>query len=168
VDVEVTVAGADSSEIALGFFRQHLTHVFAQVKEEYGIVYDVESALQHDREELPKFLPPAGRMLIARAEGRALGIGCLKLIGPRMGEVKHLFVDPGLRGRGVGRKLTEAIISEARGMGMEILRLDSGRLQTPAHALYRSLGFVEIPRYPESPIPESNAHAMLFMELKLS
>ena len=53
-------------------------------------------------------------------------------------------------------------------MGFEVLRLDSGRFQTPAHALYRSLGFVEIPRYPENPIPESEAHVLLFMELKLT
>ena len=61
----------------------------------------------------------------------------------------------------------EALISEARAMGFHTLRLDSGRSQTEAHALYRSLGFIEIPRYPENQISESNAHIVIYMELKL-
>ena len=168
MDVEIEVAGKESSEIALRFFRDHLASVFAQVRQRYGITYDVDSTLLHEKAELPRFLPPHGRMLIARVDGRPIGICCLKRIGERMGEIKHLYVCPDVRGSGAGRKLMEALISEARAMDFDVLRLDSGRFQTPAHALYRSLGFVEIPRYPENPMPESEAHILLYMELKLS
>lgn len=168
MEITLGVEGEESSGIALEFFREHLSDVFARVRENYGIAYDVEATIKHEREELSKFMPPEGRLLIARGDGRPVGINCLKRIGPRMGEVKHLFVRPEVRGLGVGRKLMEALIEEARGMGLDVLRLDSGRFQTPAHALYRSLGFVEIPRYPENPIPESDAHILLFMELKLA
>ena len=118
MDVEIEVAGKESSDIALQFFRDHLTSVFAQVRQRYGITYDVDSTLLHEKADLPKFLPPSGRMLIARLDGRAIGICCLKRIGDRMGEIKHLFVSPDARGAGAGRRLMEALIAEARANGL--------------------------------------------------
>lgn len=167
MNVEITSAGAESSDIALKFFKAHCTVVFRQVRDHYGIVYDVEEAQEHDKAELPRFFPPSGRMLIARSAGRPIGIGCLATIGKEIGEVKRVFVSPDSRGGGVGRRLMEALIREARAMGHVKLRLDSGRLQTVAHSLYRSLGFVEIPRYAESQIPEADSHIVLFMEMRL-
>jgi ribosomal protein S18 acetylase RimI-like enzyme len=63
-------------------------------------------------------------------------------------EVKRLYVVPEARGCGIGRMLLSRIIDDAQEKGYERIRLDSHRQSmTTAIAMYRSLGFFEIPPY---------------------
>ena len=55
--------------------------------------------------------------------------------------LEDLFVEPGARGRGAGRALTEASIERARLRGCGRIQLDANEANEPALALYRSLGF---------------------------
>jgi GNAT superfamily N-acetyltransferase len=72
-------------------------------------------------------------------------------------------VRPAHRGGGLGRKLAEAIIAEARQLGYSSMRLDTLPQRLPAAAaLYHSLGFVDIAPYNENPIA-----GVQHMELKL-
>jgi ribosomal protein S18 acetylase RimI-like enzyme len=59
--------------------------------------------------------------------------------------VEKLFVVPGSRGRGLGRRLMEVLITNACAEGLEQLTLDvrNSPEQAAARALYSSLGFVE-------------------------
>ena len=77
--------------------------------------------------------------------------------------MKRLFVRPGLRGQSLGRKLIDAVLTEARAIGYQRVRLDTvvGKMDS-AIALYRAYGFYEIPSYCDNPIPGA-----LYMELKL-
>jgi len=77
--------------------------------------------------------------------------------------MKRLFVRPEYRARGLGRVLVEAIIEEARKIGYANMRLDTlpGKMDR-AIALYRSIGFVEIPPYYNTPVDTTT-----FMELDL-
>lgn len=58
------------------------------------------------------------------------------------GEVKSMFVAPDARGRGVARALLAHLEGVARGMGLPVLRLETGNLLEPAIALYAAQGFV--------------------------
>ena len=66
-------------------------------------------------------------------------------------------------GRGVGRRLAEALIREARVLGYRAMRLDTLPGMQEAQEMYGALGFVEIARYRENPVPGAR-----FLELDLS
>jgi ribosomal protein S18 acetylase RimI-like enzyme len=72
---------------------------------------------------------------------------------PHQGEFRTLSVDPGARGRGVGRALVEACLVRARGAGLDEVLLCSLTEMTTAHRLYLSMGFVRRPDLDWSPLP---------------
>jgi putative acetyltransferase len=86
---------------------------------------------------------PAVTFLAARQEGRLVGCGALRRYAPSYAEIKRMFVLPEMRGRGIGRRLVEHLERLAFEAGVEVLRLEAGRKQIEAIALYRALGFVE-------------------------
>lgn len=115
-----------------------------------------------------EYAEPEGRLLLAYLDyehASYLPAGCVALrkLEPGICEMKRLYVNPGSRGEGVGRALAERVIAEARALGYRRMRLDTvaDKMQT-AVAMYRRLGFREIPPYRENPM----AHT-LYMELEL-
>lgn len=77
-------------------------------------------------------------------EGSELaGIGALKQLADRTGEVKSMRTDPRHLRKGVAAALLEHIIGEARRRGLWRLSLETGRGPAfePALALYRKRGF---------------------------
>lgn len=89
-----------------------------------------------------------GEILIAESEGNVVG-GCALLRNDDGSfELAKMAVDTAMRGRGVGRMLGEAAIERARALGGSRVELLSNTRLTPAIALYRSLGFVEVPLPP--------------------
>lgn len=94
--------------------------------------------------------------------------GCVALrrlgeIGENTCEMKRLYVRPAFRGRSIGRALASAAVAAAREAGYQRMRLDTIPAQMAgAVALYRELGFRDIPPYYENPIPGA-----LCMELEL-
>lgn len=116
-----------------------------------------------------KYAPPTGALLLARADGAAAGTVALRQLEPGICEMKRLYVRPAYRGLrtadglSIGRALTFGIVAEARALGYRRLRLDtiSGKMGA-AVSLYRSMGFVDIPPYYPSPVPDT-----AYMELVL-
>lgn len=93
-------------------------------------------------------------LLIAEEARQLAGCAALRRIGEGIGEMKRLYVRPAFQGRGLGRALTERIIAEAKAAGYHLLRLDTLPVMDSALALYRGLGFREIPPYGGNP-PEA-------------
>ena len=62
-------------------------------------------------------------------------------------ELAKLAVDTSIQRKGIGRKLCEAAIEKARMSGGGRLFLESNTRLKPAIALYRRLGFKELPEY---------------------
>jgi len=116
--------------------------------------------------ELPGgYAPPEGRLLLARVADKDLVAGCAALHRLEAGvcEMKRLYVRPEFRCKRIGRALAEAIISAAREIGYQRMRLDTvPAVMAAAVAMYRELGFREVPPYTVNPVPGA-----IFMELEL-
>lgn len=80
----------------------------------------------------------------ARHEGRLAGIGALKMLDSRRGEVKSMRVHDDFLRTGAGRAVLRHIIATARDRGLASLWLETGVEPrfVPAHRLYASEGFV--------------------------
>jgi len=109
------------------------------------------------------YAPPDGRLLLAGFEDQFAGCVALHKLEDDVCEMKRLYLRPNFRGKGLGRALAEQIIAEARQIGYHSMRLDTVEpVMKDAVAMYRSLGFREVPPYRANPI----AGAM-YMELDL-
>jgi putative acetyltransferase len=83
-------------------------------------------------------------LLTARSpDGELLGVGGLKQLDSRHGEVKTMHSAAAARGRGVGRALLNALLDEARRRGYTRVSLETGTTPAfqPARSLYESAGF---------------------------
>jgi putative acetyltransferase len=76
-------------------------------------------------------------------EGVLLGCGALKDLGNGTGEIKSMHTREVLRGRGLGRRMLEHILAEARRRNYSALFLETGSMDAfiPARRLYGAYGF---------------------------
>ena len=88
--------------------------------------------------------PGRGTFVIAPAEGIAVGCGALRKLDETTAEVKRMYVEPEVRGRGVGKAILDHLESAARVLGARRLVLETGTYQTAAIGLYRRAGFSPI------------------------
>lgn len=105
-----------------------------------------------------KYATAGADLLLARVDGE--GAGCVAITqrvladGTEAAEMERLWVPPHFRGLGIGRGLVTAAIEWARAHGCSALVLDTVNEAMPEAAeIYRSLGFNEISRFNENPVP---------------
>jgi ribosomal protein S18 acetylase RimI-like enzyme len=114
-----------------------------------------------------QFVPPRGLFLVLVEDdgtepsgpepaGAVLGCGGIRRIEPADDggvrfEVKHLYLRPAARGRGLGRATLAELEARARGFGADELVLDTNASLTAAAGLYRSTGYEGIPPYNDNP-----------------
>jgi GNAT superfamily N-acetyltransferase len=124
-----------------------LEHYFAELDRRFAIGYDPSRALPVDPDEVR---PPSGVMLVARLRGEPIGCGGLKR-HPGWAELKRLWVAPGVRGLGLGRRLLTDLEHRAAAQGAAEVRLDTNSALHEATALYRACGYLEVPAFNDEP-----------------
>jgi putative acetyltransferase len=96
------------------------------------------------------YTTPLGTLWVAWRATDALGCAAIQEIGPRIAELKRMYVRPEVRGFGVGRFLTEHAIACARVRGYARIRLGTLVTSHAAQKLYESYGFRRIKPYREA------------------
>ena len=125
--------------------------------------------LAEELDHLPgKYGPPRGRLSLAVAAGEAIGCVALRPLADDVCEMKRLYVRTAFRGLGIGRRLAEAVVRVAEEIGYTRMRLDTIATMTAAIALYRSLGFREIPPYYPNPIPGATYFELELRDARLT
>lgn len=94
---------------------------------------------------LEQFRDPAVRLWVAQAAGALVGSVALKDLGGGHLELKTMRVAPSLRGCGLGRRLLDHALAQARAAGATRVSLEtgSGDVFAPARGLYRAHGFAD-------------------------
>ena len=90
-----------------------------------------------------------GAFVIAYLDGLAVGCGAVRRLDEATAELKRMYVDPSVRGRGIGRALVEALEREARLLGSTRVVLETGTRLAPAIRLYQAMGYARIPLFGE-------------------
>jgi putative acetyltransferase len=131
--MNIVEGGLDDARV-LELLRIHLHHARAETAAGSAHALDVSG------------LRAAGVRFWSLWDGEALlGVGALKDLGDRHGEVKSMHVAQIARRRGVGSAMLRHLIATARASGWSRLSLETGSWPyfAPAQALYRRHGFVD-------------------------
>jgi ribosomal protein S18 acetylase RimI-like enzyme len=149
----------DEMELALALNVGQLRGVELLFRE-YAAGLDVAQCFQDFEAELAglpgEYAQPRGALLLATVSGALAGCCALRPLDrvdyANAAEMKRLYVRPLFRGLGLGRKLAEAILDQARLCGFSCVLLDTLNDMEAARALYDDLGFEDIPPYYFNPI----------------
>jgi len=128
--------------------RACFAQYFSELDARFRSGFDIEKGVDYD---IADFMPPRGRLFIARLHGEAVGCGALRTLEPRVGEIKRMWISPRARGLGVGRRLLGELERLAKQRRMRSIRLDTNRSLSEALRLYRSSGYREIARFNNNP-----------------
>jgi putative acetyltransferase len=113
--------------------------------EEYWNSFEFTPCFQNFSQELAglpgSYAPPDGRLALLVVGGEVAGCIALRRLDASRAEAKRLYVRPAFRGRGLGRRLMEWVISEARAAGYCELVGDTMPVMGDALALYGRMGF---------------------------
>ena len=106
-----------------------------------------------EAEAVDDYRPPDGVFLLVSAGDTVVGCGAVRRLEPGVGEVKRMWIDPNARGRGLGRRLLDALEDAAHARGYHRLRLDTHEVLVQAIGLYETQGYRRIGRYNDHPDP---------------
>ncbi|WP_205740863.1 GNAT family N-acetyltransferase [Haloactinopolyspora alba] len=100
-----------------------------------------------------RFLVPGTYNLLAEMDGRLAGMARGVRADDGVRELRSVWVAPAARGRGVGDRLIEAVVSWATTFGATALRLSVVPANEAAIALYRRHGFADTDE-PDALLPD--------------
>jgi GNAT superfamily N-acetyltransferase len=167
VNLEIREAQSEADKTAATeLMATYLAWGAEQLQEQYG-VHEAPADPAAVRSGLGNYGRPSGRLLVAYASGRPVGVGALRRLPDGAAEIKRMYVAPEARSLGVGSRLLDSLLEAAAKSGAEVVRLDTAGFMSAAHKLYRSRGFVERPPYEGSEIPPSLQRHWLFFERRL-
>lgn len=90
-------------------------------------------------------------VVLAYENNIAIACGCFKQFDAHRLELKRMFVKPGFRGRGIASMMVDELEKWGKELGYGTMILETGKGQPDAIALYRKLGYTDVPHFGEFP-----------------
>jgi GNAT superfamily N-acetyltransferase len=117
---------------------------------------DLYDGLELDAPDMPKagpaeLGPPDGLYLVGYRAGAPVCGGGIKRLPDGTCEIKRMYVVPQARRSGVARALLAALEDAARGLGYQVVRLDTGERQPHAQAFYEASGYRRVGNFNNNP-----------------
>ncbi len=110
---------------------------------EFGIGFGEGAATDEQLLQLPgSYTDHGGAFFVALDEQRVIGTAGVALLGPGLFELRKMFLDPSVRGQGLGQQLFDACLAFARAQGGRRVVLDTTEKMSAAIAFYERNGFV--------------------------
>jgi putative acetyltransferase len=118
--------------------------VFRIVKDvlsEYGLAANPDETDADLRDIRQSYIAAGGAFRILESGGRIAGSYGLHATTPASCELRKMYLLPGLRGRGLGRKMMDDALLVAKAMGFKEMTLETNSRLKEAITLYKSYGF---------------------------
>lgn len=147
-DVKVVPAAVDEP-LVRALLREYTDEMASRYYDRPATEAEVDEAIAEDPHD--GLHPPTGVFLVARDGPDVLGCAGIRELTPGVAELKRMYVRPGLRARGLGGVLLDAVEEHATALGYHAIRLDTRSDLVEARGLYAKRGYVEIPAYNDAP-----------------
>ena len=86
-------------------------------------------------------------VIVAYINNVPVGCGALKIFDADNLEVKRMFVDPKYRGRKIAQQIVAELELWAKELNYQFCILETSIEMEPAVCLYKSVGYIEMPKY---------------------
>ncbi len=89
----IQIKNNDYNPVLKELFTEYLEWVLLKFEEEFKVNFDislVEDVVNNNIEELHKFFPPSGCLLLCKNEDEFVGTACMRKIGEKIGEIKRM------------------------------------------------------------------------------
>ena len=131
--------------------RQCLSSYFDELERRCGAPFDPLIGSTAEPHELR---PPAGEMVVAYLRAAPVACGALKHFPGAVTDIKRMWVADAARGLGLGRRLLADLEALAARAGAQTVRLETNDTLVEAIALYRSVGYEEVPAFNDEPFAD--------------
>lgn len=123
--------------------REQVKDLVYTVLAEYGLKHDPDTTDADLKDIEQSYLARGGAFRVLEPEGGAI-IGAYGLypMGERSCELRKMYLRKDYRGQGLGRRLLDDALAEARKLGFKSVVLETASVLKEAIALYESYGFV--------------------------
>ncbi|MCP2031474.1 GNAT superfamily N-acetyltransferase [Okibacterium sp. HSC-33S16] len=126
------------------YSHHDVVELITQLQALYAQIYGGQDASPiHDAE----FLPPRGALAVGYVDGQPVAMGAWRKTGDGTAELKRMFVVDGFRGQGFSRSILTWLETSAIEHGITSMVLETNQNHPAAIALYRSVGYRDIPPY---------------------
>ena len=119
--------------------------IVKKVLTEYGLPIDPVTT-DADLEDIGRsYIAPGGTFRILEHDGQTIGFYGLYAMSPETCELRKMYLLPEFRGRGLGRRLLDDALAEAKSRSFHEMTLETNSCLREAVRLYRTYGFTECP-----------------------
>lgn len=135
-DFEIFIRSADNKDCV------KVQNLVFGILDEYGLTVETGGTDADIADIEANYLNRGGAFeVIEDASGNLLGTIGLYPLDAETIELRKMYFDRKLRGRGVGKKMLERMIEKARALGFKRIYLETASVLKAAAALYEKYGF---------------------------